>query len=297
MVRIVPDQLDLFIADALDIAVKDDVSIGAENFFALSKKPRYEPIIHDLPKGRITVSATAGNPLATVYDEDILLYLISQLVHGADEGKPLGRTVYFSGVSFFKFIKKNKFGGRNYEEIWEALQRLKTTYVELEVDGVEGSDAKFNWLSYIQKDWITNKHGEKQAVGFHVEIPTRLVKAIEARRVLTLDRGYFRITSPVERWIYRFVRKSVGKGRNEQFKYWSYEKLHRKSASADTLPQFKKTVRRILKRNNHRLFQYTVEEATKGSEKGLYFDVSETYPVGHSDPLIIEANEATMDNH
>lgn len=293
MVKIVPDQLDLFIADALDIKVKGDISIGAENFFSLSKKPRYEPIVHNLPRGRITITPTANKPLATVYDEDILLFLISQLVHGADRGQPIGRTVYFSGVSFFKFIKKSKFGGRNYEEIWEALQRLKTSYVELDMDGVEGSDAKFNWLSYIEKDWITNKNGEKQAIGFKVEIPTRLVKAVEARRVLTLDHDYFKISSPVERWLYRFVRKSVGKGKYDHFKYWSYEKLHSKSASKDTLPEFRKTVRRILKRNNYRLFQYTVEEASKGSERGLFFDVSETYPVGHGNPLIIEANSTT----
>ena len=293
MVKIVPDQLDLFIADALDIKVKGDISIGAENFFSLSKKPRYEPIMHHLPKGTITISPTAGKPLATVYDEDILLFLISQLVHGADRGQPLGKTIYFSGVSFFKFIKKNKFGGRNYEEIWEALQRLKTSYVELEMEGLEGSDAKFNWLSYIEKDWIKNRKGEKQAIGFKVEIPTRLVKAVEARRVLTLNHDYFKINSPVERWLYRFVRKSVGKGRNEDFKYWSYEKLHGKSASTDTLPQFRKTVRRILKKNSYRLFQYTVEEATKGSEKGLYFALSKFYPLEQNRTLVIEANSTT----
>ena len=78
MVKIVPDQLDLFIADALDIAVKGDVSIGAENFFSLSKKPRYEPIVHQLPKGRISIRPTAENALATVYDEDILFtFLVS----------------------------------------------------------------------------------------------------------------------------------------------------------------------------------------------------------------------------
>ena len=97
--------------------------------------------------------------------------------------------------------------------------------------------------------------------------------------------------------MYRFVRKSIGQGNDDRFKFWSYERLHEKSASEDSLRQFKQTVKRILKRNDHRLFQYTVEEATKGSEKGLYFDVSETYPVGHSNPLVIEANETTMDNH
>jgi plasmid replication initiation protein len=288
MVRIVADQLDLFIADALDIAVKGDVSIGAENFFALSKKPRYQPIVHQLPKGRISIRPTAGNALATVYDEDILLFLISQLVHGADKGQPLGKTIYFSGISFFKFVKKTKIGGKNYEEIWEALQRLKTTYVELEMNGVEGSDAKFNWLSYIEKDWITNKKGEKQAVGFHVEVPTRLVKAVEDRRVLTLDRGYFRMRSPIERWLYRFVRKSVGRAKNENFKYWSWENLHRKSASTDSLSMFRVATRSILKRNDYRLFQYTVEEAQRGLEKGLYFDLSPFAVLDQGRPLMID---------
>jgi plasmid replication initiation protein len=288
MVKIVPNQYSLFIADALDIAVKGDVSIGAENFFSLSKKPRFEPIVHQLPKGKITITPTSGNALATVYDESILLFLISQLVHGADKGEPLGKTIYFSGFDYFHFIQKHKIGGKDYEEIWKALERLKTTYVELEMNGIEGSDAKFNWLSFIQKDWITNKKGEKQAVGFHVEVPNRLVKAVEDRRVLTLDRRYFKMRSPVERWIYRFVRKSVGRATNENFKYWSWEKLHKKSASTDTLTMFKKTTRAILKRSDYRLFQYTVEEAQRGMEKGLYFDLSPYAVLDQGRPLMID---------
>lgn len=34
-----PKNLDLFIADAFDIRIKKDLSLGAENFFSLSKKP------------------------------------------------------------------------------------------------------------------------------------------------------------------------------------------------------------------------------------------------------------------
>ena len=138
------------------------------------------------------------------------------------------------------------------------------------------------------KDWIKNKKGEKQAVGFKVEIPTRLVKAVEARRVLTLNHDYFRMRSPIERWLYRFVRKSVGRAKNENFKYWSWENLHRKSASTDSLSMFRKTTRAILKRSDYRLFQYTVEEAQRGLEKGLYFDLSPYAVLNQSKTLMID---------
>jgi len=303
MVRIVPDQFDLFIADALDIKVKGDISMGADNFFSVSKNPRYTPIVQYQTKGRVTVTPTAGRALATLYDEDLMLFLISQLVNRMDTGGGLGSTIQFFGRDFYKFMRRSSYGGSDYQKIWDGLDRLHNTLVEVTLDDsvvveeeIDKGDLQFHWLADIGRKYKVRSDGSQYGHLFEVSVPPRLLKAIRSRKVLTYDKAYFKINSPIERWMYRFVRKSVGQGKDERFKFWSYERLHEKSASEDSLRQFKQTIKRILKRNKYRLFQYTVEEASKGHDKGLYFDVSPYYSQT-SDPLIIEANEATMDSH
>jgi hypothetical protein len=51
---------------------------------------------------------------------------------------------------------------------------------------------------------------------------------------------------------------------------------------------FRVATRSILKRNDYRLFQYTVEEAQRGVEKGLYFDLSPYAVLDQGRPLMID---------
>jgi len=320
-----PKNLDLFIADAFDIRIKKDLSLGAENFFSLSKKPRYEPIVHNLPSGKITIEATGGVPMATVFDEDILIYLISQLVHGKNEYEAgrsrdkIGRSITFNAYNLWQFQKKNK-RGRSYQELWEALERLYNTRVKVELNRTtkidedsyvdEDGEGYIRWLSSITRktevmwrtvtDEETGKKVRKRVnwtTGFNVEIPERFFKAVEENKVITLDDRYFSLKSPLERWLYKFIRKSVGKGRNDNFKYWSFEQLHTKSASTNSLPQFKKAVKNIMNKNDMRLFEYTAQFAKSGftskHHTGLYFDRSPYVPDQKHKPLLIDDTNTT----
>lgn len=316
-----PKNLDLFIASAFDIRIKKDLALGAENFFSLSKKPRYEPIVHNLPSGKITIEATGGVPIATVFDEDILIYLVSQLVHGKNEYEAgrskdsISRTITFNAYNLWQFQKKNK-QGRSYQELWEALERLYNTRIKVELKRTtqidedasvdEEGDGYIRWLSSITRKteqmWRTvkdEKTGEKVrkrvnwTTGFQVEIPERFFKAVEENKVITLDDRYFSIKSPLERWMYKFIRKSVGKGNNDNFKYWSFDQLHAKSASTNTLTQFKQAIKKLMNKNEMRLFEYTAEYAKSGfaskHHSGIYFDRSPFVPDKKFKSLLIDA--------
>jgi plasmid replication initiation protein len=82
--KLAPDRhpnRDFFVADILDWALKDDRASMEHPFFSLAKKPdirirRYE---HNGVSVTVTPSVLG---IATIWDKDILIYAISQLVEG-----------------------------------------------------------------------------------------------------------------------------------------------------------------------------------------------------------------------
>src|SRR5689334_19820301 len=80
-------QQDLFMCDVADAVLKDDMASMEHPFFSLSKNPdtqvrRYE----NGDKWVEVVPSVKG--LATIYDKDILIYCISQLIAKMNEGLP-----------------------------------------------------------------------------------------------------------------------------------------------------------------------------------------------------------------
>jgi|SRR6516164_9940142 len=79
-------QHDLFVCDVADAVLKDDMASMEHPFFSLSKKPdtnvrRYE----NGDRWLEVVPSVKG--LATIYDKDILIYCISQLIAKMNEGE------------------------------------------------------------------------------------------------------------------------------------------------------------------------------------------------------------------
>lgn len=91
--QLLPDrhpQADFFICDVADAVLKDLIPQMEHPFYALSKKPetsirRYE---HE-GKWLEVIPSVKGQ--ATIYDKDILIYVVSQIMHS------LNRESEFSG--------------------------------------------------------------------------------------------------------------------------------------------------------------------------------------------------------
>src|SRR5216683_1262751 len=77
---------DFFIADILDWALKDDRHSMEHPMFSLSKKPDLR-IRHYEHNGNSITIAPGAYGLATIWDKDILIYLISQIVEGLNQGR------------------------------------------------------------------------------------------------------------------------------------------------------------------------------------------------------------------
>ena len=73
-------QLDIFEPPPLtDISTKDEISLMDIAVFGLGRKPRFEPIEYNLKDAHIMVQGGTNCGMATIFDYDIFLYMISYL--------------------------------------------------------------------------------------------------------------------------------------------------------------------------------------------------------------------------
>lgn len=273
-----PQQLDLFIANATDVRAKHLVDLMNRNLFSLSKRRRTKEIHHQSDDSFVRVNTSEDYGIATVFDQDILIFLISQLIHARNYGRPINRNIKFSGYEFFRFVGKKKASGAGYAELYAALERLHHTHIETDIRlGKRRRNHQFTWLSEIKQlvdeGAKNDRHWRYEAV-----LPEFLFDAVRKDKplVVTLDHRYFSLSSSLERWLYLFARKSAGKQREG----WTetIQSLHSKSASTATKSDFAKAIRRILKKGEMKLFEYDIHNALLGQHPALHFERTKLLP-------------------
>ena len=264
MARIPVGQFDLFIASASEVSPKEHRDLMARNWFSLAKQKRTQPIQHSFGDNWVKITADDSYGIATIFDNDVLLFVISQYMSAINNNIPTGRRFQFTGYEYFKFIGKNKFGGKGYDDLWRALERLHHTFVETNIR-MDNSNRhhSFNWLSEIKqvKDGNTHK-------GYEIVIPDWLYESVvEKKIVLTLDDDYFKIRGGLERWLYLFARKSSGYNTGG----WSEGlfSIYQKSGSKSSFSEFKRSISAIIKRGG--VLGYKISPISYKRQKGLYF--------------------------
>jgi plasmid replication initiation protein len=264
MVRVPSGQLDLFIANASDVAPKEHQDLMARNWFSLAKKRRTQPIKHRFGDNWVKITGEQEHGIATIFDNDVIIFVIAQYMHAINHGMEVGRRFQFTGYEYFKFIDKKKFGGKGYADLWKSLERLHHTFVETNIRMDEGRrHHSFNWLSEIKQLSDGSSHR-----GYEIVIPEWLYEAVvEKKLVLTLDDGYFDIRGGMERWLYLFARKSA----SWQTGGWaeSMYGIYLKSGSLGKYAEFKRTIKRIIEKQS--ILGYTLESVDLGRQNGLHF--------------------------
>ena len=102
---------DLFICDVADAALKDLIPQMEHPFYSLSKKPdtairRYE---HN---GNWLEIVPSVKGLATIYDKDILIYCISQIMEKLKRKEPVGQRVRITSYDLLVFTNRGTSGPR-----------------------------------------------------------------------------------------------------------------------------------------------------------------------------------------
>ena len=88
MKKLIPDRhpnRDFFIADILDVVPKDDLGSMEHPLFSLSKRPDTISRLYEHNGNSIKITPSADG-MATIWDKDVLIYCISQLIEGINRG-------------------------------------------------------------------------------------------------------------------------------------------------------------------------------------------------------------------
>jgi plasmid replication initiation protein len=275
-------QLDLFIALPRDLPARDQQDLMERPFFSLAKTKRTVPIEYHVGEHYIRVTANEAYGLATIWDADILIWAVSQITEALERGLPTSRFFQLSAYDLLKFIHRGT-SGREYERLKDALRRLQSTSVETSIrQGKRKKGRQFSWLN----DWevIEDDHGH--ALGLKFEIPTWLYDGVlNQRLVLSIDPAYFDLTSGIERWLYRVVRKHGGR----QKAGWSFtfRQLYEKSGSLDRFANFALEIRKIVARQSIPEYWLSIYRNVQ-EEEVLHFIRRSCLPPGHAGAIGIE---------
>lgn len=244
-------QPDLFICDVADAVLKDIMPQMEHPFYSLSKKPetairRYE---HNGNWLEITPSVKG---LATIYDKDVLIYAISQIMAKLNRGESVDRRIRINCHELLMFTNRGV-SGKDYNALCEAIDRLAGTRISTNISS--GDEEEYNNFGLIDQGSIRRKNGlNGRLLWIELTISDWVFDAIRNNAVLTLNRDYFRLRKPLERRIYEIARKHCG-----QQKSWpiGLDLLHKKSGSQSPIKKFRLIVRNIA-RHNH-LPDYFIE--------------------------------------
>ena len=237
-------QHDLFICDVADAVLKDVMASMEHPFYSLSKKPettirRYEH------KGKWLEITPSVKGLATIYDKDILIYCISQIMAKLRNNEAVTQRVRLNSRDLLMFTNRGT-SGKDYQALIEALDRLEGTRIRTNI--VTGDEEQIDGFGLIEASAIRRKHGlDGRLLWCEVKLSDWVFNAIRAQEVLTLHRDYFRLRKPMERRVYEIARKHCGS--QESWKI-SLPLLLKKSGSQSPEKRFRQMVRDLAS-NDH----------------------------------------------
>jgi len=260
---------DFFIKDFLvDYSPKDAAEVMERPFFPLTKNKRIKPMEYQSENGEIWVRVLAlpQYGMATIYDLDVLIYLISRLLAQTEPGSNIaGDTVRCTPVEILRGVARGT-GGKDYAALMDALNRLKNTTIETNIR------AK-NKLKVERFNWISNFSGVGDANGSQlntlaITLPSWLLEGIRAGHVLTLDREYFLLTGGMEKALYRVARKHAGSQAHGFTVRLAI--LAKKVGCESPLPTFKMRCKRIAAADHLPRYAMTMT-STRSGEDAVHF--------------------------
>jgi plasmid replication initiation protein len=228
-----------------DAPLKDERVLMEYPFFSLEKTPRFTPIVYQ-DGDEVQIRVEPGpKGLATIWDKGMLIYAASILNDLIERGETPSPTITFPARDYLTTIGWDD-SHAAYEALYAALDRLRLTsvYTTIKAGGSVTKGAS-GWISDLVLH-AGDLNGRLVAEGIQITLNRWLYRAIvKDRRVLTLDRRYFRLTMALERRLYEIARKHCGQQKRWQI---SLPKLAEKCGTTQDLRHFKADLRKAIER-------------------------------------------------
>ncbi|WP_204353884.1 replication initiator protein A [Yoonia maritima] len=244
-------QKDFFILDIADVVLKDDMASMEHPLFSLATKPDHRHLEYRGGGNRLKI-IPSGVGLPTIFDKDILIFCISQLMHKKNRGEPIGNRVRFSGRELLMATNRptNNLG---YQRLEQAFHRLRGT--NFQTDITTGNKRETRIFGLIDEGgFVMKEEGEWRLDYCEVVLSDWVMRAIEGDEVVTISNDYFRLRRPLERRIYEIARKHCG---SQKRWHINLAKLQDKTGSNAPLKKFRLNIRQIIE-GDHLPF-YTLE--------------------------------------
>ena len=244
-------QLDFFVPPLHDIPVKDGIGIMDVAVFRLSKKqPRKGELIrYELSDAVIEVSS-GGHGMATIYDYDIVLMVISQLAHAVKQyrrgtGEKPGRQYHIHSSDIFKFCRLSD-GGKQYEILDGALKRLQGTFITITSENEKKSTRRTGYFPLLGGAKVISRTDTGRIGRLEITIPDWIYEAVEKHddpEVLTVNPDYFLLNKGIARFIYRLARKAAG----QNDATYTFKSIHMRSGTTREFRKFSHELRQLIK--------------------------------------------------
>lgn len=231
---------DFFIElETVDVTPRSDMASMGHPIFSLSTQPEMRTLRYEHDKTIVEILPSSKG-LATIFDKDILIYCISQLMAALNAGREVSRTCRLVAHDLM-LVTGRETSGDGYARLREAFERLAGTRITTNM--VTGGVEVTTGFGLIEGWQILRATKGGRMMQVSVTLSEWLFRAVMANAVLTLSRDYFRLRKPLERRVYELARKHCG--RQPEWRV-SVPTLWKKSGSASPQRVFRRMVRDMI---------------------------------------------------
>ncbi len=234
-----PATPDFFLCDFAGVLPKDDMASMEHPIFSLATRPDLRVLRYARGPVEITVTPSVRGR-ATLFDKDILIYCISQLMGALNAGQPVSRTLSLRAHDLLVATGRET-SGDGYRRLVDAFERLAGTRITTNI----ATDLTTTTTGFgLIESWrIVRTTQGGRMVQVLVTLSEWLYRAVLSKAVLTLSRDYFRLRKPLERRVYEIARKHCG--RQPEWRV-GMATLAEKSGSASPLRVFRRMIRDMI---------------------------------------------------
>lgn len=243
---------DFFVCDFLGAVPKHDLASMEHPVFSLSTRPDRRILKYSHNDTDITITPSVKGR-ATIFDADILIFCISQLMAGLNAGRPVSRTLTLTAHDLLLATRRET-SGDSYRRLRDAFERLAGTRITTNI--TTGAREVTSGFGLIEAWEIVRKTRAGRMVSVSVTLSEWLYQAVLSKSVLTLNRAYFSLRKPLERRLYELARKHCG--RQPAWRV-SVETLCKKSGSNSPRRVFRAMIREIIKADSLPDYEVTEE--------------------------------------
>ena len=247
-------QKDFFILDIADVVPKDDTSTMEHPIFSLATKPDMRHLHYQSGENTLKI-VPSGNGLPTIFDKDILIFCISQLMHKKNRGEKIGKRVRFSARELMVSTNRRT-DDKSYKRLEAAFQRLVGTTFTTNIANGDYEETRIFTLLESGSGFVV-KRKTRRLDYCEVILSDWFMAAIENNAVVSISEDYFRLRRPLERRLYEIARKHCGKQKKWHI---GLAKLQEKTGSNAPLKRFRLNLREIIKEDHTPFYSFSLSE-------------------------------------